>query len=211
MFADGSNGSVEFLGDRIIIRRKGFANVMTQGLQGDKTVPISSITAVQFRNAGSVMAGLIQFTLVGGREFRGGMMEATKDENAVMFTNGQQAAFEQLRDAVQAQMGKGQAPLPSPQSHVGDLVQLADLLERGHITKEEFDASKARLLASSAEITSAASTQSADAVTSRETLPASNSSQNRRNEAGGAVKGCFWVFALVGAVIIVISLVAMSR
>lgn len=206
MFADGSNGSVEFLGDRIVIRRKGLANMLTQGVQGDKTIPLSSITAIQFRPAGKLMAGLIQFTLVGGREFRGGMLEATKDENAVMFTDAQQPTFEQLRDCVQAQMGsKQQAPAPSASS-VGDLVQLADLLERGHITKEEFEASKARILTMS---TPAAPTGSPPkAVDNNYAKPTSAnvSSAQPKREPGLATKGCFWIFVAICVAMIIAAL-----
>lgn len=151
MRVEGSNGSVEVVGNSLTIRRKGIANVITQGLQGDKTVPLTSITAVQFRSAGSMMAGMIQFTLMGGREFRGGMLEATKDENAVLFDNTQEPAFRALRDHVQAVISGGggrtqqhQIPVVS----VGEeLTKLADLLDRGVLTPDEFNDAKALTLA----------------------------------------------------------------
>lgn len=145
MYADGSNGSVELAGESIIIRRKGFANVLTQGIQGDKQIPLKSITAVQFRPAGSMMAGLIQFTLLGGREFRGGMLEATKDENAVMFTREQEPAFLALHDCIQQWISN-----PNPQTSAinatEDLERLAALHEKGHLTPEEFAEAKERIL-----------------------------------------------------------------
>jgi hypothetical protein len=148
MFADGSNGSVEFLGDHIVIRRKGFANVLTQGVQGDKTIPIANITAVQFRSAGSWMSGLIQFTLLGGREFRGGMMEATKDENAVMFVLEQEPAFAELRDVVQAAILQGGrlAPQRGGSGPADELMKLSELLDKGHLSQEEFDTAKRGVL-----------------------------------------------------------------
>lgn len=146
MRVEGSNGSVEYLGDRIVIRRKGLANVLTQGVQGDKTVPLSRITAVQFRPAGSMMAGLIQFTIQGGREFRGGMLEATKDENAVMFTREQEPAFAQLREQVESAIMAGTTPTPSHRSEVDDLAKLAELHEKGYLTKDEFEARKRAIL-----------------------------------------------------------------
>jgi len=145
MFADGSNGSVELVGDSIIIRRKGFANVLTQGIQGDKQVPLLSITAVQFRSAGSMMAGLIQFSLLGGREFRGGMLEATKDENAVMFTREQEPAFVALRDYIQQRINEPMLTSAAGSS-ADELERLAALHEKGHLTAEEFaDAKKSAL------------------------------------------------------------------
>ena len=147
MRIEGSNGSVEVTDTGIIIRRKGLANILTQGVQGDKLVPYSTITAVQFRAAGTFMAGLIQFTLLGGREFKGGMMEATKDENAVLFTKQQQPAFERLREHVQAEMAKPAASPEAPAPTAADeLAKLADLVDRGFLSRDEFDARKRDLL-----------------------------------------------------------------
>lgn len=139
MRAEGSNGSVELVGDSIIIRRKGLANILTQGIQGEKTIPLSSITAVQFKDAGNWMAGMIQFSVFGGRDVRGGMMAATTDENAVLFEKKQQPAFNEMRDKVRALMGK-------PAAGNDDLVRLAELVEKGFLTREEFDARKAAIL-----------------------------------------------------------------
>lgn len=151
MRVEGSNGSVEVVGNSLTIRRKGIANVITQGLQGDKTIPLTSITAVQFRSAGSMMAGMIQFTLMGGREFRGGMLEATKDENAVLFDNTQEPAFRALRDHVQAVISGGGGRTQQQQIPVvsvgEELTKLADLLDRGVLTLDEFNEAKARTLA----------------------------------------------------------------
>lgn len=147
MFADGSNGSVEFAGDSIIIRRKGLANKLTQGFQGDKHIPLRSVTAVQFRSAGSMMAGMIQFSILGGREFRGGMLEATKDENAVMFTREQEPAFAALRHTVQQRINEGDGPAPvSTASAADELERLASLHDKGHLTAEEFAEAKRRIL-----------------------------------------------------------------
>ena len=145
MKATGSNGDVWLLEDGIVIRRKGLANIVTQGLQGEKRLPFSSITGVQLRHAGTFIAGVIQFTIKGGREFRGGLIEATKDENAVMFTRSSQSAFEQVRAGVLA--GIAQAGPSRDQSSVADeLAKLANLVEQGFLTRAEFDHQKVALL-----------------------------------------------------------------
>jgi len=147
MHAEGTNGSVTLSGDQLIIRRRGFANILTQGFQGEKAIPLRHVTAIQFRSAGTMMAGCIQFTIQGGREFRGGMLEATKDENAVLFERKQEPAFQQLRqlvqDAISFTLATGQSASASPTQQ---LAELADLVERGFLTREEFDAQKAKLL-----------------------------------------------------------------
>lgn len=121
--------------------------MLTQGVQGDKLVPYSTITAVQFRAAGTFMAGLIQFTLLGGREFKGGMIEATKDENAVFFTKQQQPAFQKLREHVQAEMAKPVALSETADPTMTDeLMKLADLVDRGFLSRDEFESRKRGLL-----------------------------------------------------------------
>ena len=92
------------------------------------------------------MAGLIQFTLKGGREFQGGMLEATKDENAVMFTRPQQAAFEKVRDGVLAAILKGAPTMLGASSIADEIAKLADLVDRGFLTREEFETQKTAVL-----------------------------------------------------------------
>lgn len=147
MLADGSNGSIEIAGDSIIIRRKGFANILTQGVQGDKQIPIKNITSIQFKSAGGMMAGLIQFSILGGREFRGGMLEATKDENAVMFSREQEPAFLELREMIQRRMNHPERSATMPT--VEELERLAALHEKGLLTAEEFSEAKRGMLSGS--------------------------------------------------------------
>ena len=71
--------------DSISIIRKGFINLVNQGIKGEKTIPFKNISAVQLKKPG-MSNGYIQFTLLGGNESRGGILAATKDENTVMFT-----------------------------------------------------------------------------------------------------------------------------
>lgn len=149
MQIDGSNGTVWLDDDQIRIRHRGFANFLTQGSHGEKTIPLRNITAVQLKQAGWT-AGYIQFTLVGGIDRPGGVMEATKDENAVLFLKEQQAGFEKLKAEVEARV---RAIHSSPQGAATgpglaeELERLAGLVERGFLTREEFEAKKANLLA----------------------------------------------------------------
>jgi hypothetical protein len=189
VFADGSNGSVELFSDHIVIRRKGLANVLTQGLQGDKSIPLTSITAVQLRPAGAMLGGLIQFTIVGGREFRGGMLEATKDENAVIFEKKQEPAFLALRESVQQAISRGMAPIQRPTSNsADDLAKLADLVEKGYLTRDEYDVQKRAILQQPSPISAFEPTASAanasirsrvNSVKSQEAVEPSTASKKR--------------------------------
>ncbi|MFN5952824.1 MAG: DUF4429 domain-containing protein [Dolichospermum sp.] len=94
---EGSNGQIRLTRNRIIISRKGTTAFMTQGLKGDKEIPISRITAIQFKRADALTKGYLQFSIQGGIESRGGVFEAVTDENTVMFTELEQSEFEEVK------------------------------------------------------------------------------------------------------------------
>lgn len=148
MEAVGSNGTVKLDGDKIKISHRGLANLLTQGAHGEKVIPVRNITAVQFKAAGWT-AGYIQFTLVGGIDRPGGVMEATKDENAVLFLKEQQPAFEAMKAEVERLAAEAhKAPVTVSGAGLTDeLERLAGLVDRGFLTREEFNAKKAQLLA----------------------------------------------------------------
>lgn len=111
------------------------------GFVGEKRIPYSSITAVQFKEAGSWLAGFIQFTLKGAVEWRG---QVNQDENALQFDKACNEQFQALRALVEERMGKGTS---SPAISLADeLAKLAGLRDQGVLTEEEFAAQKARLL-----------------------------------------------------------------
>jgi len=144
MIIEGSNGTITLENDRLRIRRKGIANFLTQGIQGEKTIPFTAIRAVQFKDAGSWMAGYIQFTLAGAIERAPGILEATKDENAVLFEKKQQPQFDLLRQKVEQYMKLNAQGTTS--SVADQLEKLASLLDKGLLTREEFESQKMALL-----------------------------------------------------------------
>jgi hypothetical protein len=112
------------------------------GFKGDKRIPYTSITSVQFREPGSWLAGYIQFSIKGGLEWQGAV---NQDENAVVF-DAPGNEFFALRDFVQSKIG---APRPADVagSVADELSKLANLRDQGILTDEEFAAQKAKLLA----------------------------------------------------------------
>ena len=50
--AEGYNGQLLVKRDRVIIIRKGMMSLMTQGLKGDKEIPLANITAIQLKQPG---------------------------------------------------------------------------------------------------------------------------------------------------------------
>lgn len=94
---EGSNGQIRLTPNRIIISRKGTIAFISQGLKGDKEIPINRITAMQFKASDNFTKGYLQFSIQGGIESTGGVFAATTDENTVMFTELEQPEFEEVK------------------------------------------------------------------------------------------------------------------
>lgn len=145
---EGYGATVDVDQDGVTIRRKGITAFTLHGLKGAKRIPFSSIMAVQFKPATMMTSGYIQFSIVGGNESRGGLIAATKDENSVLFKGKKQNAdFERLREIVEDGIKRAKSPAAPVTSSVADqLAKLADLLDRGLLTREEFDRQKAAII-----------------------------------------------------------------
>ena len=154
----GHNGTVRFDGQTITILRKGAMARLSVG-KGEKHIPLAQLTAVQFKPAGLMVNGFIQFTVGGGNEPRSRFgrqtTDAAHDENSVVFHHAQREAFEGLRDTVQAALAEhhqsGAAPAaasaqPVPPSIPEQIEQLAALRDKGALTEAEFEPKKVELL-----------------------------------------------------------------
>lgn len=149
MEAKGVNGQLELAGNKIIIKRKGMLAKMTQGLKGDKEILVKQISSIQFKKAGSLTNGYIQFAFSGGKEDQGGLFDATKDENTVMFNKKQMPDFEKLKQAVEQKIEELSNHSSSPATSLDtadQIKKLADLRDSGILTEEEFSAKKKQLL-----------------------------------------------------------------
>jgi len=102
--ADGKNGSLVLIGNRIRIERKGMLSLMTQGLKGDKEILIKTISAIQMKKIGLMTNGYIQFSFFGGKETLSGLFGATRDENSIMFNKAQQPAFIKIKGMIEERM-----------------------------------------------------------------------------------------------------------
>jgi Domain of unknown function (DUF4429)/Short C-terminal domain len=153
MEVKGHNGTVRLDDDYVTILRKGFLARASIG-KGEKRIAISHITAVQFKAAGPLVNGFIQFTIGGGNEARSRSgrqtTQAGKDENSVIFTRSQARAFEGLRDAIEeaiaARHRPTQAATTASATIPEQIGQLATLRDSGAITTDEFEAKKRELL-----------------------------------------------------------------
>lgn len=148
IYAKGHNGQVTVDGDWLTIERKGLGRLGHS--KGDRRIPLGSITAVQVRPAGPIANGFIRFTVPGSPELRGGLNNATSDENAVLFTKKQAADFDAVRayieDYIGRRMSGGPAREPAPTDVADQLSRLAALRDQGVLTDDEFAAQKAKVL-----------------------------------------------------------------
>lgn len=152
----GHTGQVTFDGIFVTILRKGFRARSVVG-KGEKKIPLASITATQWKPAGAVVNGFIQFTIAGGVERRSSFgkqtTDAGSDENSVVFTRKQMPAFEKLREAIDGAIMERHLsvaalhyPPPAAASQADELGKMAALHQSGVLSDDEFAAAKARLL-----------------------------------------------------------------
>lgn len=105
LVASGLNGQVSFDGTTVLITREGFVGRATHG-RSEKSLPIKSIGAVQFRAASALVNGFVQFSVTGETSKRsvgfGKNADASKDENAVVFRKRASDDFQKVVAAIRA-------------------------------------------------------------------------------------------------------------
>lgn len=144
--AQGITGALLCWRDRVVIRKKGWP----YGHKSEKTIPMRSIGAVQWKEPG-LLSGYVQIAYSGSSENKGGTFDAATDENTVMFAKRDAPAFARIRDLIQAQVIRGPTPasapvVKTPTSVADELSKLAALRDQGVLTEDEFAAQKARIL-----------------------------------------------------------------
>lgn len=98
--ATGHNGQITVYENRIDITRKGFCAFMSHGFDGTKSIFIKKLSGIQFKEAGAMTKGFIQFIFSGSAESKNGLFDATKDENTVLFDKKDENGFIQIRDYI---------------------------------------------------------------------------------------------------------------
>lgn len=141
---EGVNGQIELWKNKIIIKRSGFRSFLTQGLRGDKEILLNQISSIQFKIPSTFTNGFIQFSFLGGTEYKGGFLNATQDENTVFFNTSQSEDFKNFKKMIEDKIQE----LSKPESggSLEDLEKLAELKVKGIITEEEFTAKKKKIL-----------------------------------------------------------------
>ncbi len=149
LFLNGVNGQITVYENRVVIERKGVLGFMTQGLAGEKTIPMNSIMSVQFKEGNMWTNGFIQFGVMGGRESVGGVLNAAADENTVMVKQSENYRAREIKDYIEniiLNREKNQNTVVQQISPADELKKFKELLDMGIINQEEFQTKKEQLL-----------------------------------------------------------------
>jgi hypothetical protein len=129
--------------------KKGCGQFFASGLNGERSIPVSTITAIQLK-LGGWTPGYILFSYAGSKPFNGGLLEATHDPDAFIFQKTFNSDVEKFKVAVELAMRQSKIQHPASSASTADeLRKLADLKTDGILSSEEFDTAKRKLLESS--------------------------------------------------------------
>lgn len=146
---NGVNGQLEVYDNKVIIKRKGALSKLTQGFfKGDKEILISKISAIQVKLGTVWTNGYIQLTLSGGNENTKGLLDATQDENTVMFNKKCNDEVIKIKEGIYALIDKNtNSSNPINSGSIADeLIKLKNLLDEGILNEEEFQVEKNKIL-----------------------------------------------------------------
>ena len=146
MLADGeklkgqsTTGWIE--GDTLVIKYA----VWAYGFLGEKRVPVQNIKAVSWKEPGTFIAGFLEISILGEAPPSPFANINVQRQNRLQYEKQDVEKWRDLRDWIEANRERQQPNAPST-SVADQLGKLADLLETGLLTSEEFDAEKAKLL-----------------------------------------------------------------
>lgn len=145
----GVNGQLELYGDKIVIKRKGTLSRLTQGLfKGDKTIFISQVSGIQLKPGGWATNGYIQFAMSGSSESKKGILDATRDENTVMFKKQDNELVNNIKQKIEEikTSSSHNQVVKSHTSNAEEIMKYKQLMDQGIISQEEFNKKKSKLL-----------------------------------------------------------------
>lgn len=158
---DGANGCLIVYNDRVVISRKTIMGFLAQRFTGDRVIPFSNISSIEFRKPTLIANGYIQFIISGTLPVRaktgifGTSQESLKDPNTVIFrafNSDIPAKSEKIYHLILKKVeeytkieGK-KTELINDLSVADEIRRFKGLLEDGIISQEEFDRKKQQLL-----------------------------------------------------------------
>lgn len=145
---NGTKDELELDVDKVIIRKRGWANAWASGMNGDRTILISSITAIQMLPGGKIRAGYILFSYAGSKPFMGGLLKAASDPDTFLFMeelNGQVAEFKSKVERIMRDSKKAASSNNNSGTLTDELRKLAEFKNQGILSEQEFEAAKKKL------------------------------------------------------------------
>ena len=141
MVLNGVNGQLELYLNKVVIKRKGVLAKMTQGFfKGDKEIYIKQLSGIQVKMGTSLTNGYIQFTLAGGNENTKGLLNATQDENSLVFSKKDNKTVNLIKGKIEDFMSAGSNPkISDASSAVDEIKKFKELFDAGILTEEEFN------------------------------------------------------------------------
>jgi hypothetical protein len=145
----GVQDLLEVFEDKITITPKGVLGFLNKGIKGTKEIPFASIVAVQFKEAGAMFSGYLQFTIPGGNESKGGILAAAKDENTFMFAHKKNNALAiEIKKYIDVAIKELRKPQPTVHTSTlsDELQKLVKLKDDGILSDDEFQMAKMKLI-----------------------------------------------------------------
>jgi len=139
----GRNGKVELYKDFVRLNRETVMGFLMQGLKGKKDIYFHNITSIQIKKPG-LTVGYLQFSIPGGNESQRGAFNSLKDENTISFIGKEN--YEKALKIKEYVEKKIKSKNSGSLSSADEIEKLHSLMEKGILTKKEFEEKKKRLL-----------------------------------------------------------------
>ena len=143
----GANGSLYVYENRVEIKRDVFGS-MSKGNANDKSIPLDLIVDIEFKEGTMLKNGYIRFGVIGEKEVKSGVLNATQDENTVMIKRADNEDGRTIAKYIEDILIKRKNAKPATQqiSVADEIIKFKELLDAGIITQEEFMVKKRELL-----------------------------------------------------------------
>jgi hypothetical protein len=146
MKIQSKSNSLELSGNSVLIRKSGLANTLAAGMNGERSIQISSITSIQVKLGTFWSPGYILFSYPGSKPFNGGLIEATQDPDAFIFNQEFNDDVTKLKAMVEKIMREPKIQEAPAFSVADELLKFSKMRVDGIISQDEFDSAKKKLL-----------------------------------------------------------------
>lgn len=139
----GRNGKIELYKDFLRLDRGTLMGFLMQGLKGKKDIYFHNITSIQIKKPG-LTVGFIQFSIPGGNESQRGSIGSLNDENTISFSGKEN--YEKALKIKEYIEKKIKSKNFGYSSSAEEIEKLHSLMEKGILTKKEFEERKNKIL-----------------------------------------------------------------